>query len=939
MPTLMELDQRYYGTGWELVSLLSVVHKGPCPSPDCAWLLPRIEVDTAITNICNLCTRMIQQKLISCLDPSSEADSDAPKRKPKPNRPSQPRKRSSTSGKGKARATDDDSDPENGIRVTAKSEKRRTGGMFVHRGIYLDSVPESWDVPASDNRIAYIVDLTETPDLLGVGRKLLTVDGYIKKECQDSLASPTGSTAEWSLARVVILDIGKVVLCRRSNLKCGGCYTCVLAADDFLDNCERWDNTEEQNSPISTHIMAAKASESTSVAAVASAFYRSIVGAYCKGMYLDSDTPCGGQAILRKFREGEKNDKTYFVGCSNWEDGDSDQMSKTHRFTAIPSAAREPILVRLFKGEPIDAEDNDMEVLAGSCSQIIHPLHLPKNSVCRYPHNHPSFVRTKAPAVVQQKYKQCVVAEGSIGATGLRVDKAPSTREILGGQLPQEIHPSMINGRRRREIVWADRKAKFPQGTGLPGVYHEFNQEQTCNIAERYIHSVTTQADDTHVIITIHPELAKLALNALWIMVDTTFAVVHGKTNEWKLVIWLNSIDKRTVIGRVWSNRATRTAFVLVWNGIFQAIKTITGHTLNFKAFSPKSKLLGAIGDSEGAQAQVLGDMVILRHMNSMNGAVHFKCGVFTLKPYITENDLAYLLGFSHLLSSEEIEQYYMFCENSPTKQVQDWWAHKQSYPWLLPSLNCELSHFDKHHWDLTPSDSNPIEGSHAQDNQVNSTNQTLLEAILLQEQFTDHKFWAKKLDCDTAQVILATLQSGVLENRNNSLQARFRSKSQRDARSREKRNKAQALTGKEATRLRGQVNAGKQQLKEKEKEIAAFRHQLQIRNQSVAGPSKPSKFTQGYESPITIFDDVDLDHSASGPSSGPSRLAALNLFPTLRPMTLIAVPRSDFDYMAALNSGTMDRTFKAIAQDYQMHPVDSDEEVLASDPYPIPYP
>ncbi|KAJ7833307.1 hypothetical protein B0H14DRAFT_3462760 [Mycena olivaceomarginata] len=272
--------------------------------------------------------------------------------------------------------------------------------------------------------------------------------------------------------------------------------------------------------------------------------------------------------------------------------------------------------------------------------------------------------------------------------------------------------------------------------------------------------------------------------------------------------------------------------------------------------------------------------------MNSMNGAVHFKRGVFALKPYITENDLAYLLGFSYLLSSEEIEQYYMFCENSPTKQVQDWWAHKQSYPWLLPSLNRELSHFDKRHWDLTPSDSNPIEGSHAQENQVNSTNRTLLEAILL----------AKKLDCDTARVILATLKSGVLENPNNSLQARFRSKSQRDARSREKRNEAQALT---------------------------------------AGPSKPSKFTQGYESPITIFDDADLDHSASGPS----RMAALNLFPALRPMTPIAEPRSDFDYMAALNSGTMDRTFKAIAQDYQMHPVDSDEGVLASDPYPIPYP
>jgi hypothetical protein len=114
-------------------------------------------------------------------------------------------------------------------------------------------------------------------------------------------------------------------------------------------------------------------------------------------------------------------------------------------------------------------------------------------------------------------------------------------------------------------------------------------------------------------------------------MVDTTFAVVHGKTNEWKLVVWLNSIDKHvylfisfsttyictgTVIGRVWSNRASREAFVLVWNGIFDAIETITGKKLNFNVFSSKSRLLGAIGDSEGAQAQGLGDVIILRRMN-----------------------------------------------------------------------------------------------------------------------------------------------------------------------------------------------------------------------------------------------------------------------------------------------------------------------------------
>jgi hypothetical protein len=51
--------------------------------------------------------------------------------------------------------------------------------------------------------------------------------------------------------------------------------------------------------------------------------------------------------------------------------------------------------------------------------------------------------------------------------------------------------------------------------------------------------------------------------------------------------------------------------------------------------------------------------------------------------------------------------------------------------------------------------------------------------------------------------------------------------------------------------------------------------------------------------------------------------------------LTPIPHPRSDFDYEAALRPDAMDRTLKAIAEDYPMYAVDSDDEVLASDPYP----
>ncbi|KAJ7819553.1 hypothetical protein B0H14DRAFT_2600569 [Mycena olivaceomarginata] len=293
---------------------------------------------------------------------------------------------------------------------------------------------------------------------------------------------------------------------------------------------------------------------------------------------------------------------------------------------------------------------------------------------------------------------------------------------------------------------------------------------------------------DMHVIITVNPELAAREHDASWIMVEKTFSVVHGTTNEWKHLLWLISVSfvviactTGTVIGRVSSDRATRGPFVLVWNGIFEAIeKKNTGKAINFKVLSKASSLLGAIGDSEGVQAQVLGDVIILRGMNSsavndiptvtstVNGIlvfiwqtciVHFKRGVFALEAHVDDFVFSCLLGFPYLDSLEEITIYSMFCENSTNPKFGG-----RTKLVLLPSLNRCLTSMSKLHWDLTPGDTNPIEGSHVQDNQVNTTNGTLIEAILL----------AHDYDKNTAQVIMASVTSGIMKNGNNSLQARF---------------------------------------------------------------------------------------------------------------------------------------------------------------------
>ncbi|KAJ7243221.1 hypothetical protein C8J57DRAFT_1243515 [Mycena rebaudengoi] len=237
------------------------------------------------------------------------------------------------------------------------------------------------------------------------------------------------------------------------------------------------------------------------------------------------------------------------------------------------------------------------------------------------------------------------------------------------------------------------RKTVYPDGTGLPilngltmwsdinftAIYMEFENDRGQDINYRYIHSVTTQSDNTHVIDAI----------------------------------------SGTVIGRVWSNLSTG-AFVLVWSIIFDAIETIAGKKLNFQIFSSKSNLLGVIGDSEGAQAQGLEDVIILRRKNlpavgdrrSLNFDVYMEnphrsfesVEVFGLKSHIGDADLQDLLGYLYLIT------------NFPDK-IQLTGGH--SYPWLLPSLNREISCMDKRYFDLTPRDTHPIEGNHVKDNQA----------------------------------------------------------------------------------------------------------------------------------------------------------------------------------------------------------------------------
>ena len=59
-----------------------------------------------------------------------------------------------------------------------------------------------------------------------------------------------------------------------------------------------------------------------------------------------------------------------------------------------------------------------------------------------------------------------------------------------------------------------------------------------------------------------------------------------------------------------------------------------------------------------------------------------------------------------------------------------DWYAHKVTYPWLLPGFNKTISRMPHDYWDTTPHHTNLVETAHAGTNRHTQINLFPVEAI-----------------------------------------------------------------------------------------------------------------------------------------------------------------------------------------------------------------
>jgi len=121
------------------------------------------------------------------------------------------------------------------------------------------------------------------------------------------------------------------------------------------------------------------------------------------------------------------------------------------------------------------------------------------------------------------------------------------------------------------------------------------------------------------VVVTAHPILAALIHGARFLVCDNTFKQTNGELNEWEVAIWHGALNERetrisfhnldayepmsgVTVARVYSNGATKETFGYIWEGFFNAVKTITGKGIKFKVFDDSGTIQCVILDMEAAQ-------------------------------------------------------------------------------------------------------------------------------------------------------------------------------------------------------------------------------------------------------------------------------------------------------------------------------------------------
>ncbi|KAF8581715.1 hypothetical protein K439DRAFT_1618843 [Ramaria rubella] len=587
---------------------------------------------------------------------------------------------------------------------------------------HMMALPWCWPIPTEP--VAYVLDLRgDDCNWLNAEGEMIGMDAVIREHDQDDWGgSGSHSTDETRCPRVAVLDCQ---WCKRILLKCQECYTCDHLDPELLRNCERCDYDADQMWHVWDTECKLNEMQGSSVPSNTALFqltliifYNQIQRAVCEY----DDIVCEGQPVMRKWCKGGTNldGKVYFVGCLAWKKEDPVKM---HRFIPIPYNIDEELLLKMIQNHGVLLDDeigtstcalvvpwrigakikqcpyphsDDGQVVAGKmvlCTcpaqiEIFVPLDKTDHWACvvprQTPHNHPAYPEHKLSALATREYAAAVEAFGAMGATIGKVDKAASTRKILGGVSPPKFHPAFSQRHPKERIIKKAKDQQAPKGFGLPGSNcHLASKTASCKKLfqkkKQYIHRIVDVAG-IQLVVTMLPRLAVKMHVVRASLHDNTYKRTFGKWKEWEVVVWDHHLD---------------TPFEQIWTVFFEVLEEVTGKPLKLAIFHQEGTFFAFLVDGDAGQAIGLGKYLCkindpkISHIFETDPAILVQYILKTCWTHCTKNldilathldnpeDVRYLRSFEHMQTDEEIKKFSEWCQNHPVKALCDWYENK----------------------------------------------------------------------------------------------------------------------------------------------------------------------------------------------------------------------------------------------------------------------
>ncbi|KAJ6573305.1 hypothetical protein B0H10DRAFT_1964125 [Mycena sp. CBHHK59/15] len=434
---------------------------------------------------------------------------------------------------------------------------------------------------------------------------------------------------------------------------------------------------------------------------------------------------CRGGPVLKPKPQGTSRGHQYFVGCSSWNPG----FKTGHRTHAIPDHVDENMLTNTLAGRPL-ADDETKDTPA--CSGIVHPhtglkkkhclhahiangmqvqgairnypcsavryIYIPDDSSIRKVllihnetgHNHPIPMLSKVSFELKETYRQCVDANGVLGATVAKIDNAPATKQLLKGKTPAAYAPALHNQRVKQDIVRAKKLEMYPNGLGIDAIRPMFYEELRKSLPERYIHGYIETDQGELIIVTFVPYLLKLLDDpgVTSFDGDTTFKGIEGEVNEWELTIFAKVVQRAVSVVRTYITGASTDFFERLYDELQRVKLMVTGKPLGLKKFVEGGNLLVMNVDMD--VKQIIGACrSILKYNNPAYSGIpmntrpqdiaadfikicwrHGKEPVHDFRALVSAEDFGRLMDFVYLESVEKLEAYTSFVYGLKIPQI-----------------------------------------------------------------------------------------------------------------------------------------------------------------------------------------------------------------------------------------------------------------------------